>query len=203
MTRKRAVLGLSAALAALFIASGAQAAEQLLYGRPDRWHVAYQKAGRDMDMTEMIPDGESLDAWTQMLTVQTFYRRSGPDPSVFLENLRSRAGKDCPAAFFTGVRAYEDRGYPAADVTMYCPNAGDCGGAIPHHVRRNRGEITFFKVIRGRDHLYVVQRAWSGRPFRSEQDAGIPPGLKQEWAEFFDRVRVSSRFQDGVESGKK
>ena len=51
--------------------------ENFLVGLPDGFKIGFQARKGDIGVSKMIPAAETLDNWTQMVTVQIFF---GPSP---------------------------------------------------------------------------------------------------------------------------
>jgi hypothetical protein len=134
--------------------------ETLLFAPPKDFKVGFQSNHDRQLMTEWIPDGETVDEWTQMLTVQV-YRGSTIDAATFLKALGTRYSAACPGTTAQGIYTGDANGYVVSMLLLRCPKNPGTG----------KPETTAFRVIRGQDALYSVQRAWRKVP--SDEDVRV------------------------------
>lgn len=132
-------------------------AENLLLAQPAGFKVGYQSSHDNRSITEYVPATETVDAWTQLLTVQIF-RHATVDSATFLQGLGKHYMTDCPGTTAKGIFTGTTNGYGVSMLVLKCPN--NPGTSKP--------ETTAFRVIKGNDALYAVQRAWRSVP--SDQD---------------------------------
>ena len=132
-------------------------AENLLLAPPKDFKIGFQ-SNRNM-MTEWVPLAETVDDWTQMLTVQVF-RGATVDAATFLQGVGKRYMDACPGTTAKGVYTGQVNGYVVSMLLLKCPRNPDTG----------KPETTAFRVIKGNDALYSVQRAWRGVPSDQELD---------------------------------
>ncbi len=131
-------------------------AENLLFSPPKEFKVGFQSSRDNRLMTEWVPLSETVEDWTQMLTVQVF-RAAAVDAPTFLQGVGRRYLDDCPGTTAMGVFTGQVNGYVVSMLVLKCPRNPGTG----------KPETTAFRVIRGKDALYSVQRAWRDVP--SEQ----------------------------------
>jgi hypothetical protein len=176
----RVVLQISFVLAALAVRPAAAELinENLLAGAPPGYKIGFRDKKNDLQMTEWVPANETVEKWTEMLTVQVFYGLK-ITPEEFMHQLESRWRNACPGAgdaqpIASGV----ENGYPALVWILDCPrNPGT-----------DKPELTWFKAMRGNDSFYVVQKAFKFTPTK-EQIA--------RWIGYLRAVRVcDSRIAD-------
>lgn len=131
--------------------------EQLLVSLPPRdWVVGYTAGDGRQTITEYVPRGQTVEDWSEMLTVQTF--RGDPTPALaFLERTKAVADRErpCDVTDFSIMGSRKVNGYDGSRAQMFCTRGK----------RNGKGEITLFQALRGRDSLYVVQRAKRTRPY--------------------------------------
>jgi hypothetical protein len=156
------ILKLAAAVlgaGAITLASGQSLleAENLLFSPPKEFRIGYQSSRDNRSMTEWVPAAETVEDWTQMLTVQ-IYRGATVDSATFLQGIGQRYRDDCPRTTAKGIFTGQVNGYVVSMLVLKCPNN-------PH---TGKPETTAFRVIKGTDALYSVQRAWRSVP--SDQD---------------------------------
>lgn len=132
-------------------------AENLLLSPPTDFKIGFHSDHNSM--TEWVPSAETVDDWTQMLTVQVF-RGATVDAATFLQGVGKRYMDACPGTTAKGVYTGQVNGYVVSMLLLKCPQNPGTG----------KPETTAFRVIKGRDALYSVQRAWRSVPSDQELD---------------------------------
>ncbi len=167
----RAVLPLAAAI--LYFSAPARAQlqnENLLVTMPDGYKVGFRDKNDTRLISEMVPTGQSVENWTEMLTVQIFY-----DMKATPEQFRQRFAKDwadkCKGSQSNPVGKGDERGYPVSIWIQFCPKNPDTG----------KPEFTILKAIGGNDSFYVVQKAFRFKPDKAQI---------QTWSRFLRDVYV-------------
>src|SRR5271170_5898128 len=69
-------------------------AENLLFSPPQNFKVGFQSSHDTTLMTEFVPAAETVEDWTQMLTVQ-IYRGATVDAATFLQAVGKRYNDAC------------------------------------------------------------------------------------------------------------
>ena len=98
---------LTALLLSIFLDRPAAAAfvnENLITTAPAGYHVGFRNKSDDGLITEWVPAGETVENWTEMVTVQVFYHLK-VSPEAFMSNLEARWQRSCPGA----DKAHTDR----------------------------------------------------------------------------------------------
>lgn len=160
-------------LLALVIATPAAAVENetLLVPLPKGFKIGFtDKTDRQM-MTEMVPEAESVDNWSEIVTVQIFYNLRDVPPAEYRARLEKLAVEACPGVRFTKVKDGTENLYPMVAWSQICPSNPKTG----------KPEYTWFKAVQGRDSFYLVQKAFKAEP--------SPKQLKAMTA-LFDSARV-------------
>jgi hypothetical protein len=132
-------------------------AENLLFSPPKEFKVGFESNRDNRSMTEWVPTAETVEDWTQMLTVQ-IYRGAAIDAATFLQSVGKRYMGACPGTTSKGIFTGQINGYVVSMLLLKCPTNPGTG----------KPETTAFRVIKGKDALYSVQHAWRGVP--SDQD---------------------------------
>ena len=133
--------------------------ENLLFSPPENFMVAHHD-DQIGSLTEFVPNGESIGDWTEMVTVQVF-RDLNADPEHFLQTIGKGLAISCPGfSSPKGIVTGQDNGYVVSMLVVTCPL----------NPATRKPETTLFRVIRGKDALYVVQHAW--RSVASNKDLG-------------------------------
>ena len=134
-------------------------AENLLVAQPPGFKVGYQSNHDNSAISEWVPVGESVDAWTQMLTVQV-YRGAKVEPATFLQGVGKQWSDACPGSGAKGIFTGQINGYVVSMLVLRCPK----------NITTGKPETTAFRVIKGNDALYSVQRAFRSDPSDAEMD---------------------------------
>ena len=127
------------------MASGSHAPESILFAIPKGWRVAHSSSTAAGDILELIASNETLDNWTRMVTIQTFYRRYEPEP--FILSMAEESEKRCDQTEVLDVINYVQNGHPFAQKIIVC--TGIRGGT--------ENETMNIKAIQGDEKFYVVQ----------------------------------------------
>jgi hypothetical protein len=139
-----------AALLCLGAAAHAQLKdENLLIGLPQGFKVGFSDSRNGMNMQEWVPVNESVQNWTEMVTVQIFLNRKDLDPAQFLANMEKQWATACTGSTATPTVTGKTNGYSSATRLFRCPLLASSG----------KPETTVMKAIKGNDSFYLVQRA--------------------------------------------
>ena len=139
------------------LASGASAQlkdENLLQGMPAGYKIGFLERQGPIIITEMVPESESAEEWTEMVTSQLFIGLKSVSPETFRAESRKKWLEACKDGNFAEIASGEENGYPMALWMLSCP----------HSKAPGRPEITWFKAIRGQDAFYVVQKSFRFEP---------------------------------------
>jgi len=153
-----AVLLATAVLASALQAAAALVNENLLTSAPSGYQIGFQDKNGQRQIVEWVPDGETVENWTEMVTVQIFYNLK-VTPDAFMHDLEKHWDSSCPGspAAHTIANVVEN-GYPSLVWLLDCPK--NPGTAKP--------EITWFKAVQGNDSFYVVQKAFRFAPSKEQ-----------------------------------
>jgi hypothetical protein len=131
--------------------------ENLLVAVPEGYKPDYSAKTAHSTITEMVPQGQTVQHWTEMVTVQIFYGIK-PGPDAFRARVAGNWAKACKGVSAHAIAQGRENGYPFAVWMLVCPRNGQTG----------KPEWTWFKAIQGNDSLYVVQKAFKFEPARDE-----------------------------------
>jgi hypothetical protein len=134
-------------------------AETLLVSPPAHYKLGFHSAKNNSLINEYVPAAESVDDWTNMATVQIF-RGAAVDPPTFLQTLAKGYIEHCPGTTAKGIFTGNVNGYVVSMLLLTCPTNPKTG----------KPETTAFRVIKGADALYSVQRAWRAVPSSKDLD---------------------------------
>jgi hypothetical protein len=124
--------------------------ENLLTPMPAGFTVGYQAAEGPQEIHELIPEGESIEAWSAMVTVQIFRGLGGIRSDDFAGNMAGGWQQACPDAVVNKIEDGTTNGYPYALWSFVCPMNPATG----------QPETMWFKGISGADAFYSVQYAF-------------------------------------------
>lgn len=127
-----------------------------------------QKA--NMEIQEFIPQSESLQNWTEMLTVQSFYDLKAT-PKEFQMHLSSCFKSACKTSEMYPVLDSIESGY-AASVAIHACEYAD---------KNPKDEMALVKIIKGKNALYVVQKAFRFQP---------EPAIINQWTLYLKNIRI-------------
>ncbi|MBV9261266.1 MAG: hypothetical protein JO205_07835 [Pseudolabrys sp.] len=154
-----------AVLIALFLAAPAHAQlinENLLVTMPPGFKVGFQDQKNNMRLTEMVPPGETVENWTEMVTVQVFLGLK-TSPQAFKERIEQGWLAACKEGGAHAVSDDPESGYPALIWVLSCPRNPATG----------KPEITWFKAVAGNDSFYVVQKAFRFMPVQEQMTKAL------------------------------
>lgn len=126
--------------------------ENLLVTLPNGFKVGFQTSKNGMNMQELVPNAETVENWSEMVTVQIFLGRRDLDPARFLATIQQQWLGACNGSKPNPVLNTTVNGYVAASLQLHCPINPAAG----------KPETTLFKAIKGNDSFYSVQRALRG-----------------------------------------
>ena len=109
--------------------------------------VGYSDTNNFVSLAEWIPSNETVQNWSEMVTVQIFSRRADLNPVPFLKAVQGQWLAVCPASTTASVMSGKGNGYEAATMLLRCPRLA----------ATSRPETTMFRAIKGS--LYLIQRA--------------------------------------------
>jgi S1-C subfamily serine protease len=132
--------------------------ENLLFAPPKGFKVGYHEDRNSM--TEFVPDGQTVEDWTEMLTVQIFRDRTA-EPAAFLQSIAAQWQSVCPESPKSTIVNGHVNGYLVSVLELKCPR----------HPITGKPENTMFRAVKGKDALYSVQYAWRAVPSDAAQQA--------------------------------
>ncbi len=152
--------------------------ENLQVANPKGYTVANQTNNDRIIMSEMVPAGETVQNWTEMVTIQLFLKLSNVTPPQFRERLEKLWADSCPGSTFTNVKEGVENGYPTLTWLQKCPQNKETG----------KPEVTMLKGVQGRDSFYLVQKAFRFEPSAEQSTL---------WTKYLDNVQVcDTRLKD-------
>ncbi|MDR3435961.1 hypothetical protein [Telmatospirillum sp.] len=153
--------------------------EQLYVLPPKGWDVAYHDSKGNIDVTEVLPPGQTLKNWTEMLTVQMISGQPVKTPQDVLTDQVEVIKNACEDIGAGRLNLAVENGYETALRAIACPKSKQWGD----------GELSLYKVISGRERAYVVWRSWRGPAFDKEH-LPVPAEKTTEWLTFMQQVML-------------
>ena len=151
----RWIMASIAALPLLAPAANAQpAAQERLVAPAVPWFVVgYTAANAQQSIREEIPRGETVEAWSRMITTQRFVGTArAATPEVYARNTIRGIPRACPGARVSPVTSLRISGRAAARFQVDCPRSA--GG---------RSETFILLAVAGPSgDMHVKQVAWRG-----------------------------------------
>ncbi len=172
------IVGLT--IAAPPLAFAALQGENLLVPPLAGWSQAYAAAGNGIRLVEYVPQGQTVDSWSQMATIEIFFGHGGMNPRDLELRVVEGFRQNCEAMHVTDLGTGTSSSLPAARWVTYCSKVKQLG----------KGEITYFQAISGKEHFYLVQRSWRGAPFDIAKPLPIADSLLKEWEAYLNQVSV-------------
>jgi hypothetical protein len=114
-------------------------------------------------MMEFVPDAESVENWSTMVTVQIFHDVRNGDGDAFAGNLGRLWQGACPDSSADKLEGGEVNGFRFALWSYACPLNG----------QTNKPETMWLKAISGADALYVVQYAYRASPTAEREQEAV------------------------------
>ena len=132
--------------------------ENLLTTLPEGFKSGFEAQENNFVISEMIPEGETVEAWSTMITVEIFLGETNTTPQQFQSTLTERWFGACENSQTNPVAEGTENGYNFVLWQLYCPL---------NRATQNV-EYTFLKAIQGNDSLYLVQVAFQHDPSDEE-----------------------------------
>lgn len=145
--------------------------ENLLQNLPQGYKIDFQTEKGNMRMTEIVPEAETVDNWTEMVTTQIFLGMKDKTPEQFQSTMAKSWAAACKDSSIAPITNGEENGYAFSLWLQVCPINQATG----------KPEKTWLKAIKGNDSFYVVQKAFKFNP--SEQQI-------VEWMQYFRSIMV-------------
>jgi hypothetical protein len=145
--------------------------ENLLAELPEGFKVDYQAEQGNQTITEMVVEGESVEAWTTMVTVQVYLSETNITPQQAQDTLTNDWFNACENSESYPVADGAENGYDFILWQLYCPLNSST----------QKPELTYLKAIQGNDSFYLVQVAFRYEP--SDEDI-------TQWIQYLKQVQV-------------
>ena len=153
---RRRTCAIAAAIWSLLVSAGSAQLvnENLVIAFPEGFKVGNEQRADGVRLSEMIPKNETIDDWTQMVTVQIFFGKPPMTPAEFETTIDMGWKSSCPTASNGHVTNGVENGYGFSLWIESCERNPTTG----------KPETTLFKAIEGNDSFYLVQKAFRTKP---------------------------------------
>ncbi len=145
--------------------------ENLLQNLPPDYKIDFQERKDNILITEMVPQKESVNNWTEMVTTQVFLGLKNATPENFQSFMKKQWIESCKGGSSTSATSDKENGYQIALWLMTCPLNESTG----------KPEYTWVKAIKGNDSFYVVQKAFKFNPSKEQIS---------QWMQYLKKVKV-------------
>ena len=124
--------------------------ENVYFELPPGFVEGFKDRDESFFIREWVPKGESVDGWSEMLTL-TIQDMPNVDPVEFFNRMAEGWKEACPE--YGGMLLHEGRenNYPVAIWFLKCPV----------NPMTNKPEFTYIKGIAGNENFYTVQLAYA------------------------------------------
>lgn len=126
--------------------------EDISFDLPSGFAKAFEDGDSSFFIQEWVPTGESVDNWSQMLTL-TVLEKANVDPIKFFDLMADEWGESCPDYGAMLLHHGQENNYPIAVWLLTCPE----------NYMTGKPEVTYVKGISGNENFYTVQIAHAVR----------------------------------------
>lgn len=132
---------------------------------PSGWQEAFAERGTVIEMTEYVPEGQSVEAWDSKIVLQVYHGLDNLPLDAIQRRAQGQNRNRCTGVIEGAFQSGLNNGYPSAFWTLGCRYLNN----------RGLGEIHYTKAIQGEAALYVLTWMWRTQPF-GEEGPAVPPG---------------------------
>jgi hypothetical protein len=132
--------------------------ENLLVAVPKGFKIDFQAEQNKVVINEMVPQSESVNDWTTLVTVQIFLGLTNTTPEQYQDSLTQLWFNACQSSESYPVTDGVENGYNFVLWQLYCPL----------NPSTQKVEFTYLKAIQGNDSFYLVQVAVRHEPSSDE-----------------------------------
>lgn len=137
--------------------------ENLYYRLPSGHQLGTTQAQGHLRAQVYIPNGESMERWTEMLSVQILHGMNVADKKQFWATTKEKWSRLCAGSDTSIPVDGTENGYAYAFWMMECPRNPSTG----------KPEVALFKIIQGNDSFYVLQKTFRFKPTKEQVDFWI------------------------------
>lgn len=145
--------------------------ETLIKPLPAGYVVARQISLRMSRVVWMVPEGQSIDKFTEILVATTFVGDRDKSLDNFYSGIKRQWPILCKSGQFSPYVSSAQNGYPAIAWSQHCNR----------HKVTGKPEVTLTKAISGDDNFYVVQKSFKYFPAQLDME---------KWSRYLESVTV-------------
>lgn len=128
--------------------------ERLVSPRLPDFTIGFYRANAANMIREEVPRGQTVQAWTKMVTTQRFGGLAArTTPEAYARTILGNVPTSCPGARLSPVRGLSLSGRPAAQIRIDCPSNPAAGG---------KAETFILLAVAGTADMHVKQVAFRG-----------------------------------------
>ena len=124
--------------------------------------IGYEQTSADLSIREEVPEGESVEAWSRMVTTQRF-AKSEQSALQFAETVKGMVQQSCAQTSMSAPGEIVHQGYKAASFSATCYSEPARGGV----------ETFFMMAVRAPDALLVKQVAFKRDIERADMEFAV------------------------------
>ena len=124
--------------------------ENFLTPLPHGFKIGLSHVQGRLATQEFVPTGETVQNWSEMVTVQIFLGQQSRPAGPFLQNMVMLWSRACPNVLHGPVTSGLVNGYPSSMLLLTCSRDPLTG----------KPETTLFRAVSGADSFYVAQYAF-------------------------------------------
>ena len=156
------------------------AEERIHFPVPNGWVQGYFNRVNFINSVEYVPTGQSIKNWRQLITVQTLYKKSNAEPATYLNSIRTQSSKVCDHFESMPIKMESQRAISTASMIGFCSR----------YTATGKGEITIYRVLKGRKNFYILQKAWKTAPFNSKGTSPVPQNQLKSAIQLLSRAEI-------------
>jgi hypothetical protein len=155
---------------------------------PEGSKIGFQANRPGIQIVEYVPENQSVEHWTDMLTVLIMARDTASDIDAFFRRMTNTFHLGCEVEpIVEAPTRFLDGPYPAGIQTAICGKSKQFGS----------GTGVVYKMIQGVHGFYQVQRAWNFPSAVRSQDIPLTKAMRDSAAERLALVHLCDRQNPG------
>lgn len=124
--------------------------EQFVAPIPPAWEKAFANDEGNVQLTEYVQSGETIDTWKQLITVTVLSGTTDKSIKDLAEATGHFMRSACPGSEFRTLKEGSENGFEFTFAMHVCPT----------NPKTQMGEVTIVKSIKGNEGIYTYQHAW-------------------------------------------
>ena len=124
--------------------------ENFITPLPQGFKIGLSTSRPGLTFQEFVPAGETVQNWSEMVTIQILLGQKSRPSAPFLQNMSAIWARACPNMSHGPLVGGLVNGYPSATLLLTCS----------HDPITGKPETTLFRTVSGADSFYVAQYAF-------------------------------------------